>query len=168
MRFKDFGDEPQYVKLSDGLVSVSPTRLSESKQLLALEEKNKDELRKWGEHPEKINSEHHIFTVCYDSNIVGQIILWDFEHKNGTTCSISYWIDADYQRKGITSTAVRLVANHAFSQLEVDTIEAHIQPENEPSKQLAIKLGFLFVGTKKKHLSASSGLKTHLTYALDK
>lgn len=168
MRFKDFGDEPSFVKLSDGLVSVSPTKLAESELLLKLEEKNSEDLRPWGERSRGINLEHHIFSIYYKNIIVGQIILWDIEHNNTTTCSISYWVDKDHRRKGIASTAIKLVAQHAFSQLEIDSIEAHIQPENISSVELAKKLGFIFIGTKQKQLSATSGLKTHLTYALDK
>ena len=168
MRFKDFGDEPSFVKLSDGLVSVSSTKLSESEALLALELKNSEELSKWGERSKVINTEHHIFSIYYKDILVGQIILWDIEHNNTTTCSVSYWVDKDHHRKGIASKAIALVSNHAFSQLEIDSIEAHIQPENIASIELAKKLGFIFIGTKQKQLSATSGLKTHLTYALDK
>lgn len=168
MRFRDFGDEPSFVKLSDGLVSVLSTKLSESETILALEKKNTEELSKWGERSRVIDTEHHIFSVYYKDTLVGQIIIWDIEHNNTTRCSISYWIDKDHHRKGIASSALKLVSNHAFAQLEIDSIEAHIQPENIASLELVKKLGFIFIGTKQKQLSATSGLKTHLTYALDK
>lgn len=88
------------------------------------------------------SSETKILSIKYKEEIVGQIILWNFQEDEIKSCSISYWVSQDFNKKGIGTDAVNLVCEYAFNELGVDEIDAVIQPENAASIRLVEKLKF--------------------------
>ena len=143
MRFKDFGTSERIV-MSKDLVSVYTSIPSESETIKRLEQKNKKYLDSWKVPIDIDNSETKIYTVSDSGVIVGQVILFKFQvsEEGLKSCSISYWIDKNYTNLGITTTAVELVMGHAFEKLNVNEIDATIQPENLPSVRVIEKLKY--------------------------
>lgn len=141
MRHRDFG-QPTGVLLSSGDVSVSTTFTEESRATQKLQIENKEHLDPWRTPMDTDSSETKIFSIKYKDKVVGQIILWDFQNKNVRSCSISYWIAKEFINKGIGTRAVELTCDYAFNELDVDEIDATVQPENIASIKLLEKLKF--------------------------
>jgi RimJ/RimL family protein N-acetyltransferase len=142
MRFKDFGETKQTVKLSDDLVSVSTTSFQDSAHISYLMESNKAHLEPWKTTEVPTESpENYFFTVKYKHVTVGQVVLWRFK-DNPKSCSVSYWIGLDFCGRGLATAAVNLVTTYAFKSLGVVSIEARIHEENLSSIRVAQKAGF--------------------------
>ena len=142
MRFRDFGETKQTVKLSDDLVSVSTTSFQDSSHINYLMETNKAHLEPWKTTEQPTESpENYFFTVKYKHVIVGQVVLWRFK-DNPKSCSISYWIGLEFCGRGLATAAVNMVTTYAFRELGVHSIEARIHDENLSSISVAQKAGF--------------------------
>lgn len=143
MRFKDFGNVKQVVKLSDSLVSVSTTSFQDSAHISYLMESNKAHLEPWKTTEVPTESpENHFFTVKYKHVTVGQVVLWRFKN-NPKSCSISYWVGLDFCGRGLATAAVNLVTTYAFDRLSVVSIEAKIHEDNFSSIRVAEKARFI-------------------------
>jgi ribosomal-protein-serine acetyltransferase len=59
---------------------------------------------------------------------------------------IGYWIDADYEGRGITSRAARALITSSFEELGLTRVELRTSIENKRSRALAERLGFSFEG----------------------
>jgi predicted acetyltransferase len=142
MRFKDFGETKQTVKLSDDLVSVSTSSFADSTHISYLMESNKAHLEPWKTtEPPTDSPENYFFTVKYKHVTVGQVVLWRFK-TNPKSCSISYWIGLEFCGRGLATAAVNLVTTYAFKDLGVVSIEAKIHEENLSSIRVAEKADF--------------------------
>ena len=143
MRFKDFGETKQTVKLSDDLVSVSTTSFQDSAHISYLMEVNKAHLEPWKTtEPPTESPENYFFTVKYKHVTVGQVVLWRFK-DNPKSCSISYWIGLEFCGRGLATAAINLVTTYAFSELGVKSIEARVHEDNLSSIRVAEKAGFV-------------------------
>ena len=143
MRFRDFGETKQTVKLSDDLVSVSTTSFQDSSHINYLMAVNKAHLEPWKTtEPPTESPENYFFTVKYKHVIVGQVVLWRFK-DNPKSCSISYWIGLEFCGRGLATAAVNLVTTYAFNELGVKSIEARVHEENLSSVRVAKKAGFV-------------------------
>lgn len=141
MRHKDFG-QPVGVDVSDGLVRISTTFPEDSKVIQKINEENKDFLDPWRTPMNTDSSETKILSIRYKEEIVGQVILWNFQKEELKSCSISYWVAENFNKKGIGTAAVNLTCQYAFEELQVEEIDAVVQPENSASIRLIEKLKF--------------------------
>ena len=55
---------------------------------------------------------------------------------------LSYWTFPEHRGKGFAVRAVRLACSFAFSELEVDGIEAYVEPDNTASRRVVEAAGF--------------------------
>jgi len=78
--------------------------------------------------------------VC-DGRIVGVVGFHgvDWEHRS---TSIGYWLDAEHQRRGIMTGAVRTLVDHAMREWELHRVEIRCAPDNRKSRALPERLGF--------------------------
>jgi ribosomal-protein-serine acetyltransferase len=58
--------------------------------------------------------------------------------------NMGYWVRSSQQRRGIASTAARLVSNFGFSDLGLARIEIVTHPDNVASRRVAEKIGARF------------------------
>lgn len=166
MRYREFGGN-KAVYISDGRVSVSTTAYTDVLRLINIKEKRKEFLSPWTARPnDRVGLEAHFFTTLYDRDIVGQLCLWDLRRRQETVCSISYWIEKNYSNLGITTIAVRLLTSHAFSAMNVSTIEAAIQPNNLASIRVAEKSGFVYAESVERYLYVDGAWRDHDIYVL--
>ena len=71
--------------------------------------------------------------------LIGTICLWNFR---GATAEIGYDLLPAYHRQGIMREAAARVIESGFGELGLTTIDAEVNPRNEPSCRLLEKLGF--------------------------
>lgn len=168
MRFKDFDTTDAVVRMSDGLVSVSTTSYADSFSIQELKNRNRNYLARWETVDNSSSPESKIFSVYYKDKLVGQIILYDFNGEEPKKCSVSYWIDEFCAKRGITTSALKLVISHAFIVLNVDVVEAAIQAENLASIRVAEKLGFIRANSVKRYMVMAQADVDHDLYVLNR
>lgn len=168
MRYKDFDTHDAVVRLSDGLVSVSTTSYTDTFTVKELKNRNRNYLARWETVDNSSSKESKVFSVNYKDKLVGQIILYDFINGESKKCSVSYWIDEFCARRGITTSALRLVISQAFLVLDVDAIEAAIQSGNIASIRVAEKLGFIKANSVKKYMVMAQADIDHDLYVLNR
>lgn len=168
MRFKDFDTTDAVVRMSDGLVSVSTTAYNDTFAVQELKTRNRNYLARWETVDNSSSPESKIFSVYYKDKLVGQIILYEFSGEESKKCSVSYWIDEFCSKRGITTTALKLVISHAFIVLDVDVVEAAIQPNNTPSIRVAEKLGFIRSSSVKRYMVMAQADVNHDLYVLNR
>jgi RimJ/RimL family protein N-acetyltransferase len=90
---------------------------------------------------------------------VGSISLADFAHRAGT---IRYWLLPAARGRGVASAAVRLLAGWAIDALQIARIWLQIEPDNQPSRQLAESCGFTLEGQLRSHWETKDGRRSDL------
>ncbi|MBQ0079163.1 MAG: GNAT family N-acetyltransferase [Eubacterium sp.] len=70
----------------------------------------------------------------------------DVIRQNVNSRELGYSLSADYWGRGLTTEAVILVTEYAFTTLGVDTVTMRISPDNTASRRVAEKAGFVYEG----------------------
>jgi RimJ/RimL family protein N-acetyltransferase len=80
-------------------------------------------------------------TARDDDSVIGTCTLFriDPRHRHA---EIGYALRSDHWGRGIASEAVALVLDWAFRRLDLQRVEADIDPRNDGSRQLLARLGF--------------------------
>ena len=73
--------------------------------------------------------------------LIGKISLYLFSRQN-RRAEIGYVLDRTYWRRGLMSEAVTAVLDYAFDALDLNRIEADVDPEHAASLALLYKFGF--------------------------
>ncbi|MBS1744483.1 MAG: GNAT family N-acetyltransferase [Bacteroidetes bacterium] len=73
--------------------------------------------------------------------MIGSTGFWRLD-KEHYRAEIGYMLHSDYWRKGIMKEAILVTIQWLFSQTDVHSIEANINPENEPSAAILKSIGF--------------------------
>lgn len=73
--------------------------------------------------------------------LIGVINLYAF-HPMNRRCDIGYALAPAHQGKGYLAEAMRAAIGHAFGALDLNRIEADIDPRNEASAKVLEKMGF--------------------------
>jgi ribosomal-protein-alanine N-acetyltransferase len=99
-----------------------------------------------------------------DQVLIGQITLGGIIFGAMRGAHIGYWIDQRFANRGYTTRAVKLLTKFGFEQLRLHRIEINLRPENEASKQVAIKAGFLLEGARNNYLHIAGDWRDHVTF----
>jgi ribosomal-protein-serine acetyltransferase len=59
---------------------------------------------------------------------------------------IGYWIDAEYEGRGMTSRSARALISSVFKELDLTRVELRTSVENKRSRTVADRLGFAYDG----------------------
>jgi ribosomal-protein-serine acetyltransferase len=76
-----------------------------------------------------------------DGEIIGVVGFHQIDWVNRQT-SIGYWLTESARGKGIMTTAVHALLDHAFYEWELHRVEIHCAPDNLPSRAIPERLGF--------------------------
>lgn len=85
------------------------------------------------------------YGIFYDEKIIGVIGFVNF-NKQSRRIEIGYWIDKDFEGRGIIGKACKALINYAFDELEMNRVEIHCSTENTRSRAIPERLGFTFEG----------------------
>jgi ribosomal-protein-alanine N-acetyltransferase len=106
------------------------------------------------------------FAVTYRGRLVGQVTAGNIWRGSLNSCFLGYWVDGRYAGRGITTTAVALVADHCFTAARLHRVEANVRPENAASRRVVEKLGFRDEGVRERYLYIDGGWRDHVCYGL--
>jgi diamine N-acetyltransferase len=87
---------------------------------------------------------------------VGMVDIYDFDLHN-RKAGVGILLDAKFQKSGIATEAIKLLANYAFSFLKIHQLYAYVDVTNEASKALFIRCGFIVSGTLFDWISTKDG-----------
>ncbi len=98
--------------------------------------------------------------------LVGGVTLCNIRRGVTQSCTLGYWIGAQYAQQGYMSAAVRAVVPFVFDSLELHRLEAACLPANMASIRLLEKTGFKREGLARRYLRINGVWQDHLLYAL--
>ena len=86
--------------------------------------------------------------VRAESQRVGDVSLAPIDERRGWA-NLGYWVHPDHWGKGYATEAASLAVTHGFEELALHRVSATIVADNEASKRVVEKLGFVHEGTKR-------------------
>jgi ribosomal-protein-serine acetyltransferase len=104
--------------------------------------------------------------IVYDNltkQIIGSIFVKNFD-RNVQKCELSFFIDQNYEGKGITTKAIALMTNHCFLHLGINKVFLRIADDNISSKRVAEKNGFVVEGTLRQDFKTPDGQLIDIVY----
>ena len=87
------------------------------------------------------NPFYFIIETLPTNEVAGTICIWNINKEN-KYAEVGYELLPDFQGKGIMTSALREIINLAFTELNIETIEALTHSENLPSRKLLEKFDF--------------------------
>ena len=96
--------------------------------------------------------------------LIGQITLGGIVFGAYRGAHIGYWISEEFANRGYTTRAVMALTEFAFKELALHRIEINIRPENEASKKVAEKSGYVYEGLRPRYLHIAGDWRDHLTF----
>ena len=113
----------------------------------------------------EVRPDHEALAVELDGSVVGGIGLGVNSH--GYRGSIGYWITASARGQGICTRALRLLAQHALDELQLQSVQLTTDPDNVASQRVAEKVGFQREGVLRAHLRHPDGrIRDSVMYSL--
>jgi ribosomal-protein-alanine N-acetyltransferase len=100
-----------------------------------------------------------------DEAIVGVVNLNQIFHGSLKSAYLGYYALEPFAGQGYLREAVGLAVRHAFRALRLHRVEANIQPENEASRQIAMRNGFRLEGYSPRYLKVAGRWRDHERWA---
>lgn len=98
--------------------------------------------------------------------LVGGLTLCNVRRGVTQSCTLGYWVGAQYANQGYMTAAVRAVVPFVFDTLELHRLEAACLPANTASMRLLEKTGFQREGLARRYLRINGVWQDHVLYAL--
>ncbi len=101
-----------------------------------------------------------------DEALVGGITLSNIRRGVAQAGTIGYWMGRCFARKGYMAEALDCLARYAFRTMGLHRLEAACQPDNEASKELLLRAGFVEEGRARLYLLINGAWRDHLLFGL--
>jgi ribosomal-protein-alanine N-acetyltransferase len=75
-------------------------------------------------------------------DVIGFAAIHHIDRRN-LCAQLAYELDVEHRGKGLMTEALRFVIDHAFRDLGLHRLEAHVSPENDRSLRLAERVGLV-------------------------
>jgi [ribosomal protein S5]-alanine N-acetyltransferase len=98
--------------------------------------------------------------------LVGGLTLCNVRRGVTQSCTLGYWVGANYANQGYMTAAVQAVVPFVFDSLELHRLEAACLPTNAASIRLLERTGFKREGLARRYLRINGAWQDHLLYAL--
>ncbi|MEI6083645.1 MAG: GNAT family protein [Verrucomicrobiota bacterium] len=82
-----------------------------------------------------------VCAICFQSSIVGVVGHNSIDKANRISYP-GYWLSQSHTGRGIMTTAVRALIEHAFAELDLNRIDIRVAVGNQKSQGVADRLGF--------------------------
>jgi ribosomal-protein-alanine N-acetyltransferase len=106
------------------------------------------------------------FVLTWDGEFVGMLTVNGITWGSARWASIGYWISQTHAGRGVTPTAVALVADHLLTTVGLHRVEIAIRPENAASLRVVTKLGFTEVGLAPRFLHIAGHWRDHAIFQI--
>ncbi|HSW97901.1 MAG TPA: GNAT family protein [Candidatus Saccharimonadales bacterium] len=170
------------LKIED--IELKTFTLDLANQLFHLIDKNRDQVGEWliwvdktisVEDVEKLIHEWNVrkekgegmnFGIWYKAKLIGYIS-YAYIDKENRKAGLAYWLDSDYQGKGIITKACKALIEYGFNELNLHRIEISCAEGNSKSRAIPERLGFTEEGIfRESELIRGSKLVDNHHYAL--
>ncbi|MFD1860199.1 GNAT family N-acetyltransferase [Aeromicrobium camelliae] len=102
--------------------------------------------------------------LAHRDGIVGGLNLNDIVRGAFDNGHVGYWTDANYQGRGLMSTAVEHLAAYARDGLGLHRLQAATLPENERSQRVLARAGFERIGYAREYLNIAGRWQDHVLF----
>lgn len=111
------------------------------------------------------NGENYFFYLRHTikGHLMGYIVIKNID-QYVLKCELAYFIDKDYQGRGIISETVAHVVNFCFNNLKMNKVYICTSPENIGSQKVALKNGFVQEGILKEEFKNGQGVLEDVVY----
>ena len=106
------------------------------------------------------------FVIESEGAIVGQMHLTQIVWGSSRTAQAGYWVGREVAGRGIATTALAALVDHAFLGLGLHRVAAYIQAENLASLKVVNRLGFRDEGVLSRVLFVDGAWRDHRSFAL--
>lgn len=107
--------------------------------------------------------DHEGYVICRheDDQITGVININNIVRGSFLSASLGYYAAARFHGQGYMQEGLQLLISHAFSTMGLHRLEANIQPDNERSRRLVARCGFVKEGFSEKFLFINGAWRDH-------
>jgi len=103
--------------------------------------------------------------ICLDKKVIGSITLDKGKGIHSCKAELGYVIARKYWGNGCATQAIKLAIETGFNDLDVERIEAYVDPTNIGSQRVLEKNGFLREGLLKKYVVQKGVIKDRFLYS---
>lgn len=168
--------------LGDGAV-LAPLDMGDAPSLFALVQRSRAYLSRWLPWLDRIRDMYDAreliriskreralgralrFGIWQDDRLAGVITL-DRINRQRRTASVGYWLDQEFQGRGLVSASVAALVRYAMEELGVGRVEISTAVDNERSRRVAERLGFRFEGVLRNREWLHGQFVDHAVYSL--
>jgi [ribosomal protein S5]-alanine N-acetyltransferase len=108
------------------------------------------------------------FLVCDRESgaIAGYVMINNVVMRAFRSGALGYAVFAPCAGRGYLADGVELVIRYAFDEMDLHRLEANIQPGNQPSRNLAKRMGFRLEGLSPDYLYIDGAWRDHERWAI--
>ena len=161
-------------------ISLQLLTLNHTNELFTCIQKNKEFLSEWLAWVKKVknvkDSEKKILKdqddfykkdsleleIFENNKLIGRI---GFISISERSAEIGYWLDKDFNGKGIMTTCVKKLVEYAFNETSIFRIEIKMDPKNTKSKNIPERAGFFYEGRKRGDVFVKGEPRDSLVYS---
>jgi len=112
-----------------------------------------------------VDGTNYLFIIEHTDtkHLCGSIFLKNFESRV-PKCELGYFLDKQYEGKGIASKALQAVCTFCFEELQLNKLCIRTGIDNIASKRLAENMGFKLEGIVRNDFRTASGILVDIAY----
>lgn len=129
-------------------------------------EKQKELITSWEQKTKQNLGYRFGIFIKKSHKLIGTIDLFQIIRGSLQSAFIGYYLDKNYNGKGYTTEAVKLVVDYAFKTLYLHRIEAGVMPHNLASIRVLEKAGFHKEGIAKQNVKINNRWEDHQVLAI--
>ena len=103
--------------------------------------------------------------MFYKDTLVGNISFNSINHQLKRV-DMGYWFSAEYQGRGIVTRSVAMLIEIAFTELNMEKVRICAATENQSSRKLCERLGFVLEGCITRAENLNGRVVDHAVYGL--
>jgi len=103
------------------------------------------------------------FGIFHEEELIGMILIKDIDWRI-PKCELAYYLDENYNGKGIMTSMIQATIQYCFQELKMLKIFLRIAPQNIASRRIAEKNGFVKEGVLRKEFKLETSEIVDLEY----